>query len=220
MACTLRHRLAVWAIRAVQRLGPRRVRVRGLPFRISRHVFNPKYYGTSRLMARHIVVGEGDLVLDMGTGSGIQAVAAARRGARVVAVDIVAEAAWCALANVRANGVADAVGVVQGDLFGPLAPRGDFSAILFTPPYLEGTPRGALDHALHDPGRALLRCFFGEAGAYLRPGAYVQIVYSSVAGVGEALAIAEGLGWEAREVGRRRVFGESLVVYRLTPVRS
>ena len=74
--------------------------------------------------------------------------------------------------------------------------------------------------ALFDPGKVLLRRFFGEAGGHLRPGGYVQMVYSSIAWLGEALAIAEELGWEAREVARRRVFGETLAVYRLTPVGS
>lgn len=56
----------------------------------------------------------GATVLDLGTGSGILAIAAARLGAsRVVACDIDPEAAEVARANVARNGVSDVVSVVD-----------------------------------------------------------------------------------------------------------
>lgn len=68
------------------------------------------------------VVRPGDVVLDVGTGTGIMAVWAARAGAaRVIAV----ESAWVAgiaRATAARNGVADVVEVVQDDL-GALAPE-------------------------------------------------------------------------------------------------
>jgi len=212
----LRHRLSALLIKAVQRLGPRQVWVLGATFRVSRDVFSPKHFGTSRFMARHVRVGAGDVVLDMGTGSGIQAIIAAQAGARVVAADVSPEAVRCARANVESNGLADRVSVVESDLFASLEPGERFTVILFTPPYLEGTPRTALDRALFDPGKALLRRFFAEAGGWLAPGGCVQMVYSSVADPPRALAIAESLGWQAELVARTRFFGEKLVIHRLT----
>jgi len=217
MRAWLRQRLAVWLIQLIQRHGPRQVRVLGKTCRVSEGVFNPKFFGTSELMARHVEVRPEDAVLDMGTGSGIQAIVAGQRAARVVAVDISPEAVRCARENVRANGLEAKVSVVEGDLFAPLDPAQRFSVILFTPPYLEGTPRTSLDRALFDPGKALLRRFFSEAKEHLAPGGYVQMVYSSIADHRRALAIAEELGWNRREVARRRAFGETLRVYRLTP---
>ena len=59
----------------------------------------------------------GDAVLDVGTGSGILSIAAAKLGAsEVLAVDIDAVAAAVARANVEHNGVAARVRVVEGDL--------------------------------------------------------------------------------------------------------
>lgn len=55
-------------------------------------------------------------VLDAGTGTGILAVAAARLGATVVAVDADPEAVRAAKENARVNGVAGAVTVVEADL--------------------------------------------------------------------------------------------------------
>ncbi len=60
---------------------------------------------------------EGDQVLDVGTGSGILAVAAARMGAaRVVAVDVSLVACRVAQCNVRRNDLDDVVAVVAGTL--------------------------------------------------------------------------------------------------------
>lgn len=60
----------------------------------------------------------GDMrVMDVGTGSGILAIAAALLGAKdILAVDIDPEAVKVAIENVEHNGVSDAVRVVVGDL--------------------------------------------------------------------------------------------------------
>ncbi|HUF65969.1 MAG TPA: 50S ribosomal protein L11 methyltransferase [Gemmatimonadaceae bacterium] len=70
--------------------------------------------GALTLMQR--VVRAGDSVADLGTGSGVLAIAAAKLGAvRVVGIEHEAEAVGNAEANVEANGVAGTVKVIQGD---------------------------------------------------------------------------------------------------------
>ncbi len=69
------------------------------------------------LMAMEREVAPGDDVLDLGTGSGVLAIAAARYGARsVLALDVDAVAVEVARENVAANGVADVVRVERGSL--------------------------------------------------------------------------------------------------------
>ncbi|MFQ5710027.1 MAG: 50S ribosomal protein L11 methyltransferase [bacterium] len=59
----------------------------------------------------------GDQVLDVGTGTGILAIAAVKLGANhAVALDVDAEAATCARENIEQNQVADSVEVITGDL--------------------------------------------------------------------------------------------------------
>ena len=62
-------------------------------------------------------VGEGDVFYELGCGDGRVAVVAARRGARVVCVEIDAALAAAASSAVRAAGVEDRVEVVRADLF-------------------------------------------------------------------------------------------------------
>jgi ribosomal protein L11 methyltransferase len=71
------------------------------------------------------VVHPGDSLLDLGTGSGILAIAAARLGASpVVAVDNDPVAVKVARANVAANGLSDAVAVSEGSEPQPQAEQG------------------------------------------------------------------------------------------------
>ena len=58
-------------------------------------------------------------VFDLGCGSGIGAILSARRGARVVAVDVNPHAVEAAINNAARNGVSNRVDVRQGDLFDP-----------------------------------------------------------------------------------------------------
>src|SRR5436190_13796006 len=64
-------------------------RVFGLSLTVEPGVFHPALFRSTRLLARYVLSLDlaGRSVLDMGTGSGIAGLCAARRGGRVVAVD-------------------------------------------------------------------------------------------------------------------------------------
>ena len=69
------------------------------------------------LMALEERVKSGDAILDVGTGTGILAIAAAKLGAkRVVGVDVDEDAVRNARENVRLNGVEDRVRIEQGTM--------------------------------------------------------------------------------------------------------
>lgn len=75
---------------------------------------HPTTRGVLRLMPS--VVSPGDRVADLGSGSAVLAIGAAMLGAsRVAAIEIDADAIGNAEENVRANGVAERVVVIEGD---------------------------------------------------------------------------------------------------------
>lgn len=213
----LRQVLSVWLIKKIQRHGPRRVDVLGMTYEVSEDVFNPRFYFTSKFMAGHIKPVPDDEVLDIGTGSGIQAIVAGQIAKRVVAVDINPEAVKFARKNVNLNGLEEKVTVLEGDLFEPIRHGERFNIIIFTPPYMEGIPKTNLDLALYDPDKTLVTRFFSEVGAYLKKDGYVQMLYSSIAKPTRVLEIIKGLGWRHHLIAIEKTFTETFMIYRLTP---
>src|SRR5882724_5295491 len=100
-------------------------------------VFHPRYFITSEFFAS--VIGRLDLrgkrVADVGTGSGILALAAARAGAEsVAAIDINPNAVLTTAENARANQFETRVYTVCSDLFAAVAPDHQFDVIISSPP--------------------------------------------------------------------------------------
>ncbi len=113
----------------------RTVRSRGRRFTIDRGVFDPQRHLSGVAFAPHLVelVPDGARVLDLGTGCGILAAAAAERAGEVVATDVDERAVRCARANLADLGI----DVRLGDLFQPVAGE-RFDLVVVNPPYEVG----------------------------------------------------------------------------------
>jgi release factor glutamine methyltransferase len=75
----------------------------------------------STLVAEAMDVGEGDVVIDVGTGTGVLAIIAAKLGAsRVFAIDNSPGVRDVGRANAEVHGVADKIEFLHGDLFEPI----------------------------------------------------------------------------------------------------
>jgi carbamoyltransferase len=141
--------------------------------------------GDSTLLAAVVPARDGEAVLDLCTGSGIQALGVAPRAARVVAVDIGARAAALARINAGLNRAAN-VEVRHGDLFAPV--RGQrFDLVLANPPFVPGPQRGPAYHSGGPRGDRVLRRVVAGLGAHLRAGGRALIVSHLALRRGETL---------------------------------
>ena len=136
-------------------------------------------------------------VLDLCTGSGVVAVAAAECGARVTAVDVSRRAVLTTWLNARRHG--RRVRVRRGRLFEPVGER-RFDLIVSNPPYVPCPDEDLPDRgpsrawAAGPDGRAVLDQICDEAPRHLHPGGAVLLVHSSLIDEHATLARLEVAG--------------------------
>jgi release factor glutamine methyltransferase len=192
-------------------------RVHGMPFLVTPSVFNPKVPRTGEFLASLLdssIVGRSHEVLDMGTGSGVCAVFAAKYARRVVAVDINPAAVRCAGINALLNGVEGEIDVRHGDLYAPVCGE-KFDLILFNPPFLRGTPRDDRDRAWRSSDVA--ERFAGGLRAHLKPGGSALVLLSTFGDGRHFLKEFSEQGLVISVLAERRFVNERLTVFRLVP---
>jgi release factor glutamine methyltransferase len=156
-------------------------------------------------------VGPGTRVLDIGTGSGALAVAAARLGAAVTAVDVSRRALGTAWVNAALRG--RLIDLRRGSLLDPV--RGArFDLVVSNPPYVPCPAEHLPDHGLARAwdagphGRVLLDRLCRDVPEVLAPGGVVLLVQSALCGVEATCAALERGGLRASVVSRiRQPFG-------------
>lgn len=193
--------------------------VEGVPIVVLPQVFNPKLFRSGEILARWAarVARPGSAVLDLGTGSGVGAVFAGRRGARVLAVDVNAEAVRCTRINALLHALETRIDVRQGDLFEPVTGE-RFDVVLFNPPYYRGAPRDALDRAFRSDD-VVERFAAGLAGV-LAPDGHALVVLSSDAGPPGVRRIFEGNGLSVEVLEEKRLINETLYAWRVSHLRN
>ncbi|HUD54594.1 MAG TPA: methyltransferase [Terracidiphilus sp.] len=129
---------------------------------------------TSKFLSRFAVRRLSRATLDLGTGSGILSLSAARFSEAVVATDLNPRAVACARFNARLNGI-ETIEVLEGDCFAPVANR-RFDLILSNPPFFITPQAGYLfcDNAMDLDG--LCRRLVKEACPYLNEDGYMEML--------------------------------------------
>ncbi len=182
-------------------------------------VFHPKLFLTSEFFARFLATIDltGKRVADVGTGSGILALAAARAGATVVALDINPQAVNAAIDNSRANGLGDRVTAMRSDLMSALAPGSLFDVVISNPPFFSGEPCDVADRAwVAGPGYRDIVSLFEQAHERLKPSGTMYVLLSSDSDLhflGQLIARA---GFRARMATAFSIMIELMIIYELT----
>lgn len=193
-------------------------RAAGFRLKVRPTVFHPRYFISSECFAEFIdgLDLRGKCVVDVGTGSGILALAAARAGAAyVVAADINPNAALNAADNARANGY-DAFSGVCSNLLAAFAPRPLFDVVLSSPPKHAGEPRDLADRGWHaGPQYRDIAALFEQARERLKPGGRIYVMVSSDSDLELFAQLIDRAGLRARIALERSILIESFIIFEL-----
>jgi release factor glutamine methyltransferase len=187
--------------------------VQGFNLQVFPGVFHPKYFGSSSILARFIsgLALSGKSFLEVGCGSGVVALCAARAGAEVTAVDINPDAVRCTIANAAGNNLC--VNARISDLFSAVN-NWQFDLIVWNPPFLSGEPKSVAEAAFYG-GRNfdVIRRFAGEVRAHLTSGGAAYTIVSADVAIEQVEQIFGDQAFEITRVfSTRWALGETMVI--------
>ncbi|MHA1267677.1 MAG: HemK2/MTQ2 family protein methyltransferase [Candidatus Helarchaeota archaeon] len=180
------------------------IQYQGLKIQLNRNVYPPS--DDTYLLAENLLVEPGDLVLEIGTGTGLISLIAAKTAQKVIATDVTPEAITLALHNIHLNQMGHKIELRQGDLFTPILQGEKFDLILFNPPYLpiDRTQMNSLPAPLTRAwnggitGRFYIDPFIEECRNFLNKGGRVQLIQSSLSDIKKSCQLFQINGFEVK----------------------
>jgi len=147
-------------------------------------------------------------VLDIGCGSGLLSIIAAKRGCDVLAADINPSAVECAERNAELNNIK--IKTARSNLFDNL--EGKFDLIIFNPPYLPEEQTEDSRNWAGGKNLEVITRFIKDAGAHLELNGEILIVISSLSNPESVLKEFSDSGFDARIIAERKIPWEKLFV--------
>ncbi|MEA3255418.1 MAG: HemK2/MTQ2 family protein methyltransferase [Candidatus Altiarchaeota archaeon] len=186
------------------------MRFMGLEFQMHPEVYEPAE--DSMLLADNLGVWGGDLVLDMGTGTGFLALLAAIKAKKVLGVDVNPVAIDVARENALLNNIENAEFRVS-DLFSDL--EGEvFDLIIFNPPYLPVDEMDMLDRSWSGGSKGLevIKRFLKSAPDYLKEGGGIRLLVSSLNDLDELRKILNENNFGFEILAKKKLWFEEIYV--------
>ncbi len=199
------------------------VRMYGLTLSVVPSVFHPGLFFSSGILAGHLreLPLQGKRLLDMGTGTGLLALCAARAGASTVAADINPAAVDCARRNAARNGLHDRVVPVLSDLFDGIPQERNFDYIIWNPPFYPRQPANHAMRAWHaGNGYEVLQRFSVQAARHLAPGGVLVMIFSSDMQTGTVLDYFRRAGLQPELISTQRKIFETFSIYHFLHSRT
>lgn len=186
----------------------------GKEFAVFPDVYEPSE--DSFLLAESISVKKGALVLDLGTGTGIQGINAAMQGAKkAVCTDLSGEALKNAAHNAEKLGAESRFEFRKGSLFSCIKKNEKFDLIIFNPPYVaSGKKAKFADLDGGKKGRETLDKFLLGFPKHLEKNGACFFLQSSLNGESRTRKILEKQGFGCDAIARKRIFFEELIVFK------
>lgn len=169
---------------------PRKFRYKNLRGIVLPGVFPPSFTISTKILIDFLdeLALEGKTVLELGSGTGMVAIAAAKKGALVTATDVSAQAIENTIRNANLNNIQ--LETYESDLFHAI-PIQPFDCILINPPYYPETPQHMAERAWYC-GKEFEYFYhlFQQLGPYCKPESKVWMILSEDCDIPKIKSIA------------------------------
>jgi release factor glutamine methyltransferase len=199
---------------------PRRYSYKGIFMVVEPGVFHPAFFFSTKLLLKQIETMElhDKTFLELGAGTGLIAIYAATKGARVTASDISKNAIRSVEHNASLNRVH--VKVHCSDLFDAL-PLQWFDVIVINPPYYKKNPLQESDYAWYcgEHGEYFKKLFSG-LGKYIGTNSKTWMVLSDECDITMVKSHAEENGFALNVVFEKKKYWETNYIFEIHKIES
>ncbi len=154
--------------------------------------------------------GKAKFILEIGCGSGLLSIIAAKSGCEVVASDINSDAVACARKNSELNETT--IKIVQSNLFDNIS--GKFDMIIFNPPYLPEEQNRENKSWAGGNNLEIIKQFIRGAKTHLNADGKILIVISSLSKPEKIIKQLSNSGFNAEIIAEQKIPWEKLFVIR------
>jgi release factor glutamine methyltransferase len=187
----------------------------GLRLKIFPGVFHPGFFFSTKILLSYMKKFDlkNKTLLELGAGSGLISLVAAKKGALVTASDINAKAVKNIFLNKELNGLATEV--IHSDLFQNI-PKKFFDFIIINPPYYKGKIMRDDDYAWH-AGEQLeyFQKLFQQLSAFIHEKTKVIMVLSDECDIGQIQFIASQKQFKFIQSFTKKMFRETNFIFEI-----
>jgi release factor glutamine methyltransferase len=193
---------------------------KGIRLRIPPGVFHPGFFFSSKYLLRFLAEQplKDRSFLELGAGSGLISLFAARQGAIVTATDINPAAVSCLKRNRALNALP--MEILHSDLYAAI-PRQVFDIVAVNPPYYRKQPANDAERAWYcGPDGEYFDAFFSGLGYYIHDRSDVWMVLCEGCDLEMIRTMAARYGWALELVRSRRNLIERDYIFRIAPLSN
>ena len=189
---------------------------RDITIKILPGVFHPGFFSSTKILLAELekLNINNKTFLELGAGSGIISIAAAKKNATVTATDISNTSVENIQLNATMNGVQ--LQTILSDLFDKIPPQ-QFDFIFINPPYYKGAIKKEADHAWYaGDDFQYFRKLFSQLNSYMRTETICLMILSEECDLDAIQKIAAQHAVHLKEVFSKKSLGERQIVFRLS----
>lgn len=204
-----------WYLRAPRNFTYKKSTVEIIP-----SVFHPGFFFSTKLLISYLEKQnlEGKNFLEMGCGSGLVSIVAAKHNAKVFAADIFPLAVSCTKNNAQKNQVE--ISTIESDLFQSI-PQQTFDIIAVNPPYYKKKPATPDQFAWYcGENLEYFERFFQQAKTFVDSSSRIIMVLSDECDVEGIRSLAVKNGWRWELALKKRTAWETGFIFNICPAKD